>query len=124
MVDIKDPKGEDTFAYIADTAAYKLVVYDLKNDDSWVIDQAYFYPYPTAANFDVNGVKFNFMDGVLGLALSECRPGVRIYRVRWARTCLKYLAVMILILGTIRVKIIIFYIARGKYENKILYSNV
>lgn len=69
VVDIKNHNGEDTFAYIADTIAYKLVVYDFKNDDSWVVDQAYFYPYPTEARFNVNGVYFNFMDGVLGLAL-------------------------------------------------------
>lgn len=71
VVDIKNPDGGDSFAYIADTTAYKLVVYDFKNDDSWVVDQAYFYPYPTQAHFNVNGVYFDFMDGVLGLALGR-----------------------------------------------------
>ncbi|VVC35639.1 Hypothetical protein CINCED_3A006747 [Cinara cedri] len=68
-VDIRDPKGRNTFAYIADTTAYKLVVYDFKNDDSWVVDQAYFYPYPNKAHFKINGVNFDLMDGVIGLAL-------------------------------------------------------
>lgn len=71
VVDVKDSKGRNTFAYIADTTAYKLVVYDFKNDDSWVVDQAYFYPYPNKAHFNVNGVNFDLMDGVLGLALGN-----------------------------------------------------
>lgn len=70
-VDIRDPKGRNTFAYIADTTAYKLVVYDFKNDDSWVVDQAYLYPYPNKAHFNINGVKFDLMDGVIGLALGN-----------------------------------------------------
>lgn len=68
-VDIRDSKGRNTFAYIADTTAYKLVVYDFKNDESWVVDQAYFYPYPNKAHFKIKGVNFDLMDGILGLAL-------------------------------------------------------
>lgn len=71
IVDIKDPKGRNTFAYIADTTAYKLIVYDFKNDDSWVIDQAYVYPYPTESHFIVNGINFDLMDGILALALGN-----------------------------------------------------
>jgi len=70
-VDIRDSKGCNTFAYITDTDAYKLVVYDFKNDESWVIDQAYFYPYPNKAHFKINGVDLDFMDGILGLALGN-----------------------------------------------------
>lgn len=71
VVDMKDNDGQNIFAYISDTAAYKLIVYDYKNDDSWVINQANFYPYPTHSNYIVNGVKFTSMDGVLGLALGN-----------------------------------------------------
>lgn len=70
-VDVRDSKGRNTFAYIADTTAYKLVVYDFKNDESWVVDQAYFYPYPNKAHFKIKGVNFDLMDGVLGLALGN-----------------------------------------------------
>jgi len=70
-VDIRDSKGRNTYAYISDTTAYKLVVYDFKNDESWVVDQAYFYPYPNKAHFKVKGVNFDLMDGVLGLALGN-----------------------------------------------------
>lgn len=70
VVDIKDSKN-NAFAYIADTAAYKLIVYDFQNDDSWVVDQAYLYPYPNKAHFNINKVEFDLMDGVLGLALSK-----------------------------------------------------
>ncbi|XP_001942648.2 protein yellow-like [Acyrthosiphon pisum] len=68
-VDIRDSKACNTFAYITDTDAYKLVVYDFKNDESWVIDQAYFYPFPNKAHFKIKGVDLDFMDGILGLAL-------------------------------------------------------
>ncbi|XP_026816392.1 protein yellow-like isoform X2 [Rhopalosiphum maidis] len=68
-IDIRDSKGRNTYAYIADTTAYKLIVYDLKNDESWAVDQAYFYPYPNKAHFKIKGVNFDLMDGVLGLAL-------------------------------------------------------
>lgn len=72
VLDNKDSKSRNTFAYISDTAAYKLIVYDFKNDDSWVIDQAYFYPFPNKAHFNINKVNFDLMDGVLGLALGKC----------------------------------------------------
>lgn len=68
-VEIEDSKGRNTFAYITDTTAYKLIVYDFKNDESWVVDQAYFYPYPNKAHFKIKGVNFDLMDGILGLAL-------------------------------------------------------
>ena len=71
MVDSRDPKGQYTFAYITDTTAYKLVVYDFKNDESWVVDQAYFYPYPNKAHFRIKNVNFELMDGILGLALGN-----------------------------------------------------
>lgn len=71
ITDVNDSKGRNTFAYIADTTAYKLIVYDFKNDDSWVVDQAYFYPYPNKARFNINKVNFDLMDGVLGLALGK-----------------------------------------------------
>lgn len=73
VVDMKDPKGRNTFAYIADTTAYKMVVYDFKNDDSWTVDQAYLYPYPNKAHFLINKVNFDLMDGILGLALGNTR---------------------------------------------------
>ncbi|XP_025201994.1 protein yellow-like isoform X1 [Melanaphis sacchari] len=68
-VDVRDSNGRNTFAYISDTTAFKLIVYDFKNDDSWIIDQAYFYPFPNKAHFKINGVNFDLMDGLLGLAL-------------------------------------------------------
>lgn len=71
VVDVKDPKGKNTFAYVADTTTYKMVVYDFKNDDSWTVDQAYFYPYPNKAHFLINRVNFDLMDGVIGLALGN-----------------------------------------------------
>lgn len=70
-MDTRDSNGRNSFAYIADTTAYKLLVYDLKNDDSWAIDQAYFYPYPLQSHFRTDNVDFDLMDGVLAIALSN-----------------------------------------------------
>uniref|UniRef100_A0A2S2R7V0 Protein yellow n=1 Tax=Sipha flava TaxID=143950 RepID=A0A2S2R7V0_9HEMI len=79
-VDVRDSKGANTFAYISDTTAFKLIVYDYLNDDSWVVDQAYLYPYPTYTHFNVEGVTFELTDGVLGLALSPwTKNGRKLY---------------------------------------------
>ncbi|XP_050432424.1 protein yellow-like isoform X1 [Adelges cooleyi] len=69
IVDFGDQKGRNTFAYITDTTAYKLLVYDFRNDESWVVDQLHLYPYPHKGHFNINGVTFGLMDGILGLAL-------------------------------------------------------
>ncbi|XP_067005954.2 protein yellow [Anabrus simplex] len=75
-VDVRNtPTGcEEAFAYVADVTEYALVVFDAKNDRSWRIKSNYFYPYPPFGYFDIAGVQFDLMDGILGLALSPERP--------------------------------------------------
>ncbi|KAL1130530.1 hypothetical protein AAG570_011776 [Ranatra chinensis] len=68
-VDNRDFRCYNTFAYVADVVAYKLIVLDAGRGRWWRVSSNYFYPYPLAGNFDINNVKFDFMDGVIGLAL-------------------------------------------------------
>lgn len=88
VVDNRDPKGRNAFAYISDTTAFKLVVYDYKNDDSWIIDQAYFYPYPNKAHYNINGVTFDLMDGLLGLALGNIKRYFYLIIINYGTTIL------------------------------------
>ena len=68
-VDNRDAFCSDTFLYIADVTSFKLVVYDVKNRDAWRVGSDYFYPFPMDGRFNINGVSFNLMDGILALAL-------------------------------------------------------
>lgn len=68
-VDTRDVNCVDTFAYIADVTSYKLIVFDAVKQKSWRVTNNYFYPYPLHGTFNINGVSFDLMDGVLGLAL-------------------------------------------------------
>ncbi|XP_014275906.1 protein yellow isoform X2 [Halyomorpha halys] len=68
-VDTRDPKCLDTFAYVADVTGYRLLVVDAVRQKSWRVTNNYFYPYPLHGSFNINGVSFDLMDGVIGLAL-------------------------------------------------------
>ncbi|KAG5314456.1 YELL protein, partial [Pseudoatta argentina] len=74
-VDIRnsDDKCQNTFVYIADVAAYGLLVYDHRNARSWRITNNLFYPYPAHGTFHIKGDTFDLMDGILGLALSPMK---------------------------------------------------
>lgn len=72
-VDQRDDDGDKcsgTFVYIADVTGFALIVYDHDNSRSWKINNRLFYPYPNYGIFNINGVTFDLMDGILGLALS------------------------------------------------------
>ncbi|XP_065209947.1 protein yellow-like [Planococcus citri] len=59
----------DSIAYIADVAAFGLIVFDLQKKTSWRVNHNYFYPTQTAGTATVAGTTFDLMDGVFGLAL-------------------------------------------------------
>ncbi|XP_060523187.1 uncharacterized protein LOC132700084 [Cylas formicarius] len=66
---------KDTFVYIADVTGFAIIVYDVRNDKSWKIQDKTMYPYPSYGTYDIEGDSFELMDGILGLALSPYRPG-------------------------------------------------
>jgi hypothetical protein len=72
VTDVLDVTGRcrETFAYLADTTGFGLIVVDAQREKSWRVASNYFYPYPLNGHFELNSVDFDLMDGVLGLALS------------------------------------------------------
>lgn len=68
---VEDDNCEDTFVYNADLGKPGLVVYSWKSDSSWRISHNFFHPDPTAGNFSINGINFQWTDGLFGLALSR-----------------------------------------------------
>ncbi|XP_073975254.1 protein yellow-like isoform X2 [Rhodnius prolixus] len=77
VTDARDSKCQDTFAYIADVVNFKLIVFDANNQKSWQVSNNYFYPYPLHGSFNINGVNFDLMDGILGLAIGPLTNGDR-----------------------------------------------
>ena len=61
----------DSIAYIADTNAYALIVFDMAQRTSWRVNSPYFHPFPHKATMYSNGVVFELMDGIFGITLSE-----------------------------------------------------
>jgi hypothetical protein len=68
---VEDDDCENTFAYSADLGKPGLVVYSWKSQGSWRIQHNYFHSDPTAGNFSIAGINFQWTDGLFGLALSK-----------------------------------------------------
>ncbi|KAI5698727.1 hypothetical protein M8J75_011199 [Diaphorina citri] len=76
-VDTRNGQCTSQYAYIADVNAFKLMVFDLERCRSWRVNSNYFYPFPTYGTFDLNGVQFDLMDGIFGIALGPLLNGNR-----------------------------------------------
>jgi hypothetical protein len=70
VVDVRDGKCHDAYAYVSDTWRYGLVVYSLQQDRSWRIAHNLFYPDPIASRYSLHGLTWWWTDGIFGLALS------------------------------------------------------
>lgn len=68
---VEDGDCENTYAYSADLGAPGLVVYSWKQQESWRISHHYFYPDPLSGNYSVQGINFQWDDGLFGLSLSK-----------------------------------------------------
>ncbi|XP_045493043.1 protein yellow-like isoform X1 [Colias croceus] len=73
VVDVDKDKCDEAFAYVPDLGGYGVVVYSLKDNDSWRVAHHYFHFDPLAGSYNVSGIEFHWTDGVFGLALSEPR---------------------------------------------------
>ncbi|PSN56703.1 Protein yellow [Blattella germanica] len=69
-VDVESDNCDDAYAYIPDLGSYGVVVYSLKDDDSWRIKHHYFHMDPLQGNYSVGGVNFHWTDGIFSFALS------------------------------------------------------
>jgi hypothetical protein len=68
---VEDTDCEDSFAYSADLGAPGLVVYSWKTQESWRIHHNYFHPDPLSGNYSIEGIQFQWDDGLFGIALSK-----------------------------------------------------
>ncbi|CAH2106429.1 unnamed protein product [Euphydryas editha] len=64
---------DNLFAYITDTVAPGIIVYDGRRDNAWRVTHASMYPDPDFGEYDIGGEKFTLMDGVVGLTHSPAQ---------------------------------------------------
>lgn len=62
---------EDAYAYVPDLTTFGIIVYSLKENDSWRHSHAYFSFNPIASTLDIAGERFQWNDGVFSITLSE-----------------------------------------------------
>lgn len=70
IVETSKENCNEAIAYMADLAANSILVYSLKNDESWLVTHHFFSFDPLCGNYNIGGVNFQWRDGVFGLALS------------------------------------------------------
>lgn len=74
VLDVRDPppsgQCQNTMAYIADVQSFSILVFDLKRQHSWRVQNKLFFPCPAYGTYTIAGESFDLMDGVLGMALS------------------------------------------------------
>lgn len=71
VVDVTPSTCDNAYAYIADLAGFKIIVYNFKENTSSKIKHLYFHPDPLSGEFIVGGIRTHWTDGVLGLTLSN-----------------------------------------------------
>ncbi|XP_061381860.1 L-dopachrome tautomerase yellow-f2-like [Danaus plexippus] len=67
---------EDAFAYVPDLTTFGLIVFSLKDRDSWRLTHNYFHFNPIAGNLQVSGQFFQWSDGLFSITLTppaRCR---------------------------------------------------
>lgn len=67
---VEDDDCDNTFGYLADLGAPGLVVYSWKAQESWRVQHHFFHPDPLQGNYSINGVQFQWPDGLFGVAIS------------------------------------------------------
>ncbi|CAG9767822.1 unnamed protein product [Ceutorhynchus assimilis] len=74
-VESYDNECENTWVYIADSNGFKLLVYSLKQNTSWSIQDKSFEPDPKYENYTIGGDSFSYADGIISVALSPASDG-------------------------------------------------
>lgn len=70
IVDVDANHCDEAFAYIPDLGGNSVVVYSLRDNKCWTTEHHYFHFDPLNGNYTVEGVNFQWKDGVFSLALS------------------------------------------------------
>lgn len=70
IVDIRNGRCEDAYAYITDVWRNGITVFSLSYGRSWRTTNHFYLPNPTASDYTVGGLNFQWTDGVFGLSLT------------------------------------------------------
>jgi hypothetical protein len=73
-VDVIDCNTNDTFVYIPDLQYSQIIVYDMKENKSYRMQHNYFRMNPFEGDFNVDGLKFSWDDGIFSITLSNPQP--------------------------------------------------
>ncbi|KRT85796.1 hypothetical protein AMK59_1416 [Oryctes borbonicus] len=71
VVDVTADHCDDAYAYFPDLVGFGLLVYSLKQDDSWRVTHNYFYLEPQGGEFNIGGMPFQWDDGIFSVALTD-----------------------------------------------------
>lgn len=66
--------GSGAYAYITDMGSNAVIVYSMKDDDAWRVQNHYFHFDPHAGVYSVGGIDFYWSDGVSSATLSKPKP--------------------------------------------------
>nr|ABO26383.1 yellow2 [Bombyx mori] len=71
-ITIDTKSGCDTaHAYVPDLTTYGIIVYSLRDNDSWRISHSYFHFNPIAGNLNIAGQSFQWSDGIFSLTIKK-----------------------------------------------------
>ncbi|GBP56077.1 L-dopachrome tautomerase yellow-f2 [Eumeta japonica] len=70
-VDVPDDRCGDAYAYVPDLTTFGLIVYSLRENDSWRLTHNYFSFNPTAGGLRVGDQRFQWSDGIFSITLSD-----------------------------------------------------
>ncbi|XP_060802926.1 L-dopachrome tautomerase yellow-f-like [Amyelois transitella] len=70
VIDSRTSDCSDLHAYMADTWRFGLLVFRQHDEHFWRFSHPFFFPDPLASNFTLQGLNFQWTDGIFGLALS------------------------------------------------------
>ncbi|KAK0095302.1 hypothetical protein PV326_008731 [Microctonus aethiopoides] len=70
VVDIRNDDCNSAKAYISDVWRFAMIIYDFTTDSSFRIQHHFFLPDPLSSRYELHGINFQWIDGILGLALS------------------------------------------------------
>lgn len=73
LVDVHPDQCDDAHVYVTDVWRFGIVVYSMRKNRSWRVTNYNFSPDPVAADFNVYGLNFQWLDGVFGMSLSLAR---------------------------------------------------
>ncbi|XP_020300223.1 protein yellow-like isoform X2 [Pseudomyrmex gracilis] len=69
-IDIRNNDCSSAIAYLTDVWRFGIVVYDFFKDSTFRVEHPFFYPDPLATRYELHSTKFQWTDGIFGIALS------------------------------------------------------